>query len=75
MRAHLCTTKMVLILSVSRRKNGFLGFISMEMVLYHVCMNDLDGDFRNYVMLHVQLVSGTNAGFSGTLRSSSSGFP
>lgn len=47
----------------------------METVWNHVCMCDLDGDFRNYVMLHVQLVSGTNAGFSGTLRASSSGFP
>ena len=47
----------------------------METVRNHVCMNDLDGDFRNYVMLHLQLVSGANAGFSGTLRVSSSGFP
>ena len=47
----------------------------METVRNHVCMNDLGGDLRNYVMLHLQLVSGTNAGFSGTLRASSSGFP
>ncbi len=47
----------------------------MEIVLYHVCMNDLCGDFWNCVMLHLQLVSSTNAGFSGTLRASSSGFP
>jgi hypothetical protein len=56
-------------------KNGFLGFISMETVRNHVCISDLGGDFRNYVMLHLQFVSGTNAGFSGTLRASSSGFP
>ena len=47
----------------------------METVWNHVCMSDLGGDFRNYVMLHLQLVSGTNAGFSGTLRARSSGFP
>ena len=47
----------------------------MEMVLYHVCISDLGGDLRNCVMLHLQLVSGANAGFSGTLRASSSGFP
>jgi len=47
----------------------------METVRNHVCMNDLGGDSRNYVMLHLQLVSDANAGFSGTLRVSSSGFP
>ena len=47
----------------------------METVWNHVCMSDLCGDSRNYVMLHLQLVSGANAGFSGTLRASSSGFP
>ena len=47
----------------------------METVRNHVCMNDLGGDLRNYVMLHLQLVSDANAGFSGTLRARSSGFP
>ena len=47
----------------------------METVRNHVCISDLGGDFRNYVMLHLQFVSGTNAGFSGTLQASSSGFP
>lgn len=47
----------------------------METVWNHVCRSSLGGDFRNCVMLHVQLVSGTNAGFSGTLRATSSGFP
>ena len=46
----------------------------METVWNHVCRSNLGGDFRNYVMLHLQLVSGANAGFSGTLRVSSSGF-
>lgn len=47
----------------------------METVSNHVCMSDLGGNFWNCVMLHLQLVSVTNAGFSGTLRASSSGFP
>ena len=47
----------------------------METVRNHVCISDLGGDLRNYVMLHLQLVSGANAGCIGTLRASSSGFP
>jgi len=40
-----------------------------------VCMRASGGDFRNYVMLHLQLVSGATGAFSGRLRASSSLFP